>query len=223
MNETDDLFSPRQIAQIKLANSKIRASLQLDEHDYDLDERNLRKALENLSLKSGASTDSRQQRALPSQPRSQLVVALSDLLSPVGVAGLLIAFALGSAGTLFLELPAKTQNGDEIRVRSAKSVAADSEGKMAAERQSETVNNQVSSTIVSGDNLSLPGSTPLWMQVMQLAVEGNGLVTIQKSSDELRVLISIDKENSDRLLGLRIALGLRPDFYGPVIVVFSNP
>lgn len=52
MNETDDLFSPRQIAQIKLANSKIRDSLQLDEHDYGLDERNLREAIEKISRKS---------------------------------------------------------------------------------------------------------------------------------------------------------------------------
>jgi len=223
MNETDDLFSPRQIAQIKLANSKLRDSLQLDEHDYDLDERNLRKAIENLSLRSGASTDSRQHKDQRSEPRSQLVIALSDLLSPVGVAGLFIAFALGSAGTLFLELPAKIQGGDEITVRGAKSVAADSEGRTAAERHSEIVSIRVSDTLVSGDNLSLPGSTPPWIQVMQLAVEGNGVVTIQKSSNELRLLIGIDKENGEQLLGLRIALGLRPDFYGQVIVVFSNP
>lgn len=121
MNETDNLFSPRQIAQIKLANSKIRASLQLDEYDYGLDERNLRKAIENLSLRSESSTDSQQHKALRSEPRSQLVVALSDLLSPVGVAGLLIAFALGSLGTLALK-SSNTAGSESLALRSAAEV-----------------------------------------------------------------------------------------------------
>jgi len=134
MNETDNLFSPRQIAQIKLANSKIRASLQLDEYDYGLDERNLRKAIENLSLRSESSTDSQQHKALRSEPRSQLVVALSDLLSPVGVAGLLIAFALGSLGTLALK-SSNTAGSESLALRSAAEVALRS----AAEVHSETL------------------------------------------------------------------------------------
>lgn len=122
MNETDDLFSPRQIAQIKLANSKIRDRLRLDNYDHSLDEENLRKAIKNLSSRSESSTDSRQHKESRSKPRSQLVVALSDFLSPIGVAGLLIAFALGSLGTLALKSP-DTAGSESLALRSAAEIS----------------------------------------------------------------------------------------------------
>jgi len=79
-----------------------------------------------------------------------------------------------------------------------------------------------SGLVIQGDRLQLPGSTPAWLQVVQLASSAADEVVIERLDKGLRLRIFLAKEAGDRALALRLALGLRPEVSGWVTVNFSD-
>jgi len=78
---------------------------------------------------------------------------------------------------------------------------------------------QSAGTII-GDNLRLPGSSSNWLQIVKLASKSADELVIENLNPGLRLRIFIPNNQGEDTQALRVALGLPPEAYGWVTIVF---
>lgn len=217
MKDPDNIFSDDQIAQLRQARTQIRRELRLDEYDHQQDEVNLKKILKNISGEETPKNAAVKKSTSKARP-------LSSVLS---LPYLLTSFAAGALSVLlygyFNQVELRAPQPSEVIFRGNQNDQSNS-GRAEDEMGQATLNrSQATDIVIPGDSLRLPGSTPMWIQVLQLALESDGTVSVSRSNSELKIRINLEKAKEQSSLGLRVALGLKPDVYGTIAVVFSNP
>lgn len=217
MKDPDNIFSENQIGQLRHARSLIRRELRLDQYDHQQDEINFTKIITNISREKALKN------SVVKKPNSK-VRPLSSVLS---LPYLLASFAAGAVSVLLYgylnPVGIRAPQPGEVIFRGDQNDASSSAKTGDQNAQTGPNRSQAKDIVISGDSLRLPGSTPIWVQVLQLALENDETVYVSRSKNELKIRINLDKATDKNSLGLRVALGLRPDVYGTIVVVFSSP
>lgn len=217
MKDPDNIFSDDQIGQLRHTRSLIQKELRLDQYDHQQDEVNFKKILTNIG----------EEKALKNLVVKNQISKARPLSSVLSLPYLLASFAAGAVSVLLYgylnQVGIRTPQPSEVIFRGDQNDASNSAGTGDQKAQTGLNRSQATDIVISGDSLRLPGSTPMWIQVLQLALESDGTVSVSRSNNELKIRINLDKAAQQNSLGLRVALGLRPDVYGTIVVVFSSP
>jgi len=79
-----------------------------------------------------------------------------------------------------------------------------------------------SSSVIFGDDLRPPGPSSIWLQIVELASKSADELVIENLNPGLRLRIFIPNNQGEDTQALRVALGLPPEAYGWVTVVFTK-
>jgi hypothetical protein len=212
------IFTREQENQIRQAYKNINIELGLDKLDDKVDLELLMRIGDKKYSEERLKSAEIKIRTKTNRSLVSIGAILAGLFTVQKIPTLAMGFA---AGALVVILNDPYIDGLKDTTPSAEVFRGESEFKNDGSGNRVPMTNRTSTIVIPGDSLSLPGSTPTWVQILQLATEVPGQTTLERTPKELKIWITITPANEKDLLSLRVALGLKPNSYGTVLVIFN--